>query len=237
MKNQYFGDVNDYRKYGLLRTFSRTSGLSIGVCWLLTKDDKRTDGEFRNYLSAPHLWQHYDSELYNRLQRLLQPGVQRSVRYAREWKLIPQATYFEPSLVDKHTDRDAYFKAAWTALHGCDLIFLDPDNGIEVQSTRRATRGSAKYVYWLELQQAFSRGHSLLIYQHFPRKPRKRFVLSLVHRLAEELGALVTPFLTAHVVFFLVQQPRHEAALRAATAEAASAWRGQIDVWAPGAEP
>lgn len=33
-------------------------------------------------------------------------------------------------------DRDAYFKAAWIALHGRDLIFLDPDDGSEVQSVR-----------------------------------------------------------------------------------------------------
>jgi hypothetical protein len=92
-------------------------------------------------------------------------------------------------------------------------------------------------VYWLELQQAFSRGHSLLIYQHFPRKPRKPFVLYLVHRLREELGAFqVSCFLTAHMAFFLVQQPGHAAAFRAATAEVTSAWRGQIDLWVPGGD-
>jgi hypothetical protein len=37
MKNQHFGDVNDYRRYGLLRTLRGTSCLSID--WLLTKDD------------------------------------------------------------------------------------------------------------------------------------------------------------------------------------------------------
>jgi hypothetical protein len=50
MKDQYFGDVNDYRKYGLLRALSSVTRLPIGVCWLLTGPDSRSDGEFRRYL-------------------------------------------------------------------------------------------------------------------------------------------------------------------------------------------
>ena len=76
MKNQYFGDINDYRKYGLLRVLSEVSGLSIGMCWLLTQDDGDGDGEIRAYLSKTSRWRHYDPELYERLQRLLKSGVE-----------------------------------------------------------------------------------------------------------------------------------------------------------------
>jgi hypothetical protein len=50
MKDQYFGDVNDYRKYGLLRALAGVSGLPLGICWMLTARDGRSDGEFRRYL-------------------------------------------------------------------------------------------------------------------------------------------------------------------------------------------
>jgi hypothetical protein len=39
MKNQYFGDINDYRKYGLLRILSDEGSMRTGVCWMLTRDD------------------------------------------------------------------------------------------------------------------------------------------------------------------------------------------------------
>ena len=39
MKNQYFGDVNDYRKYGLLRALQGEGSLSTLVAWMLTPDD------------------------------------------------------------------------------------------------------------------------------------------------------------------------------------------------------
>jgi hypothetical protein len=44
MKNQYFGDINDYRKYGLLRGLSNRGEIRTAVCWMLTTDDGRGDG-------------------------------------------------------------------------------------------------------------------------------------------------------------------------------------------------
>ncbi|HEX8408058.1 MAG TPA: hypothetical protein VF883_04300 [Thermoanaerobaculia bacterium] len=42
MKNQYFGDVNDYVKYGMLRAFAQE--VSVAVVWMMTPDDGSTDG-------------------------------------------------------------------------------------------------------------------------------------------------------------------------------------------------
>ena len=66
MKNQYFGDVNDYSKYGLLRCFA-DSGLNIGVCWMLTPDDSRSDGRKIRYLSDPEKWKGFDPTLFDYL--------------------------------------------------------------------------------------------------------------------------------------------------------------------------
>ena len=35
MKNQYFGDINDYRKYGLLRILTNGGEVDTAVCWML----------------------------------------------------------------------------------------------------------------------------------------------------------------------------------------------------------
>ena len=51
MKNQYFGDINDYRKYGLLRIVAGPGKMSLLVAWMLTPDDGKTDGEI-HFLSA-----------------------------------------------------------------------------------------------------------------------------------------------------------------------------------------
>jgi hypothetical protein len=235
MKNQYFGDVNDFRKYGLLRTIQRASGLAIGVCWFLTADDGRADGGLRKYLNQPRRWRHYDSELFDKLQHLLDPDVRCSISHTPAWDLISGASYFDELLGDSRTARLAYFEAALHALGNCNLIFVDPDNGIEIPSTKFGASGSSKYVYWHELKAIYAAGHSILVYQHFPRVVRERFIPFLASRLNEQLaGSTVIAFSTPYVVFFLVQQPKHLDALDRATRVIEHQWFGQIEVWPEG---
>ncbi len=46
MKNQYFGDINDYRKCGLLRLLTGRGSLSTAICWMLAPNDRSPDGKF-----------------------------------------------------------------------------------------------------------------------------------------------------------------------------------------------
>src|SRR5580700_4411694 len=68
MKEQYVGDVNDYRKYALLRHFAIVGALRVGVCWMLTPPDT---GNLRHYLSEPKKWRDYDEGLFDQLSRIL----------------------------------------------------------------------------------------------------------------------------------------------------------------------
>lgn len=126
MKNQYFGDSNDFRKYGLLRMVQRGSNLSIGVCWFLTSDDGGADGELRKYLSEPQRWRNYDSELFDKLQRLMEDGVRRSVSHAQAWGLVAGAVYFEQILRDSRSARSAYFEAGTTGTKELRSDFCGP---------------------------------------------------------------------------------------------------------------
>ena len=229
MKDQYFGDVNDYRKYGLLRVLGSVTRLPLGVCWLLTAPDGRSDGEFRRYLEEPGRWRDYDPELYDRLRKLLEPSIARSVQHARTWDLIPGARYYEERLQDDARSRRTYFEGAWNSLKSHPILFLDPDNGIEIPSKRLGAKDSAKYIYWREIDHAYTRGHSLVIYQHFVRESRDAFTARLAVELAGRLQApLVDSFRTAHVVFFLVARPEHIEAFDRAHDEIHDRWSGQI---------
>ena len=54
MKNQYFGDIGDYGKYGLLR-FLAQNGVKIAVNWYLTTNDGSGDGKHVSYLEKQGL--------------------------------------------------------------------------------------------------------------------------------------------------------------------------------------
>ena len=54
------------------------------MCLFLTGNDGGSDGERRKHLIQPRRWRHYDPELFDRLQRILDVVVPRSVSLARE---------------------------------------------------------------------------------------------------------------------------------------------------------
>ena len=90
MKNQYFGDINDYRKYGLLRALQSTGDGSL---------------------------------------------IERSA-------LLPRTRYHTAVVPDGRLERDGWRKDLLRAASGVDLVFLDPDNGIEVPSKPVGRKGS-----------------------------------------------------------------------------------------------
>jgi hypothetical protein len=53
LKDQYLGDVSDFQKYALLRRIARPASLKLGVCWMLTESDGRSDGRHLDYLDHP----------------------------------------------------------------------------------------------------------------------------------------------------------------------------------------
>lgn len=80
MKNQYFGDINDYRKYGLLRQLSGKGAISTAVCWMLTPDaEGSNDGQRLAYLQQPERFSHYDPALFDLLHQKVQVRGLRNV--------------------------------------------------------------------------------------------------------------------------------------------------------------
>jgi len=229
MKNQYFGDVNDYRKYGLLRALQSEGDGDLLVAWMLTLDDAGRDGGLRSYLGAPATWSKYDPGLFAGLAGLLRCARQPSVSLIEGSDLLPRASYYSAGVPDGRRERDEWRTDLLRAAAGADLVFVDPDNGIEVPSRPVGHTGSSKYVTWGEIEALWTAGCSVLIYQHFRREPRQAFA----KRLAEELrsrtdGGLVEAFRTPHVLFLLAAQDRHAQRFGDAMALLSDRWNGQI---------
>jgi hypothetical protein len=233
MKNQYFGDLNDYRKYGLLRALQSQASVRVLVAWMLTPDDGGPDGGKREYLRDPGRWRTYDPELYEGLRTLLRREAAPAVSLIEQSSLLPDTTYHSALVPDARVDRTRWREGLLAATRDVDLVFLDPDNGIEVRSKPAGRKGSSKYVAWQELRDLWNEGCSLLIYQHFRREKCEPFT----HRLMVELGRctgarFLEAFRTPHVLFLLAAQDRHTAQLRRTVPLVSQQWNGQIrPVW------
>jgi hypothetical protein len=231
MKNQYFGDINDYRKYGLLRILSHQGEIRTAVCWMLTADDELGHGAQTDYLQDPDRWQAFDPELFDSLVQCLADPNSRHIEWAETSGILPSAIFYPGLLTDNANERQGYFGHFLRTAHGCDLVFFDPDNGLEVKSKPYGTKDSCKYLYWPELSETYGSGHSVLVYQHFRREKRDQFIEALSARICEETGATeIISFRTAHVVFLLASQPHHLDYFRTRGKEVAHRWPSQIRV-------
>lgn len=231
MKNQYFGDVNDYQKYGLLRTLIYGGQYKIGVCWMLTADDGRTDGKFTSFLNQPQVWRKYDPQLFDLLYKSVVSDRSRNVALAQNTNMLPGAEFYSELLTDSRNHRTKYFNEMKEKFSNCRLIFFDPDNGIEIKSAAKGRRNSAKYVYWDELNETYESGHSILLYQHFRREERTSFV----ERTIMEFQAQLNPhkiywFRTSQVVYFLCLQERDVDILAARVGSVAKQWGSKIQI-------
>ena len=126
MKNQYFGDINDYRKYGLIRALQVEAQLKVLVAWMLTLNDQRRDGELRSYLREPDEWLRFDPELYRGLTDLLDTGVTPRVGLIEESSLLGTADYFSEIVPDAATPREAWARRLLKAASESEFVFLTP---------------------------------------------------------------------------------------------------------------
>ena len=110
MKNQYFGDISDYKKYSLLRVLSNHGVMRIIVCWMLTEDDDRTDGKFIRYLQEPARWRHYDPQIFDMLCHFINQENKRDIGLLEKEEIIPGAVYHSDILTDDLVQRQQYFE-------------------------------------------------------------------------------------------------------------------------------
>ena len=231
MKNQYFGDINDYKKYSLLRLLGGDGQIETVVCWVLTEDDSKTDGNRIAYLEQPGIWQKYDPIVFEHLREHVLEKRIRDIDVIERGDILTNCRFFSEIIQDDSYQRDLFFNKFFEFAEGADLVFFDPDNGLEVKSIPRGKKRSSKYIYWSEVEASYNSGHSILLYQHFPRKPRESFIRGLIQRFkAFKDVRSVLSYCTFHVAFLLIPQPDHESIFIESSFKVKETWGDLIKV-------
>lgn len=195
MQDRYVGDIGDYAKYGLLRALS--AGRRLGVAWYRYPDEMHNDdGMHIVYLCQPEVWRHLDPELFDALEDIInlwQIDIeQRTVAEIQNRNLLPGAVFADELLyADLRTpdwclpeiweaNRLAQYKRDWRAgwfervqaqLNGCDIVYVDPDNGLyPAERYNAADPKHWKRLPLIEAQQ-LAEGKTAILYHHNTRFP------------------------------------------------------------------
>jgi hypothetical protein len=211
VKDQYVGDVSDFMKYAALRDLD----LAPTVVWMRTPADGRSDGGRVGYLDHPELFRPIDPGLFDVLKDMVSGG-DRSLGSIESSGVLRGAAYISKLVPDEAKARADYFDDVWAASADRPLVFFDPDNGLGVVSVPKGRRNSSKYVYIDELRDTYARGPSIVVYQHFPRRPREPFIRRLLETVGLATGCMrPLALVTSHVALVVAPQPARQTALHA----------------------
>ena len=205
MQDRYTGDIGDFAKYGLLRALAAAStdaSYRLGVIWYRTPDEThRGDGRHVQYLlpEGEDGYRPCDPTLYDELRSLVMSG-DRSVAAVRIREILPEDTIFYESLLSyagaspgrRPAVREAWLDQAVHASTPCDLVFLDPDNGLRSPAPEGKAQ-STKSVSLDELRPFYARGQSLVVYHHFARQNHPAQLREWATAISRTLGLAHQP--------------------------------------------
>lgn len=238
MQDLYIGDIGDYGKYGLLRAVT-AAGFRLGVNWyqVVPKGPgKQDDGKYTQYLEKPEDYRAYDPALFDCLAELV--PHRRTIEALEKSRLFPALFFGEPLI---RAARPHWHQRALECTAGANLVFLDPDNGLETANMHRRHSAKEKHTTWQEVKDYYDRGQSVILYQHRPQMTKKaaciQGVLDFQNSFlkADHTLLLEYPRYTNRYYFFFTHQA-HRAALEETTRSVARNWSGLcrfIDLNAP----
>jgi hypothetical protein len=257
MQNRYVGDVGDFGKYGLLRALCNCdfTKIRLGIVWYLVPSESHNDdGKHVNYLRtsagmSTSSLRRCDPKLHDGLKRLLVNdqneimSERRLVTTVESSGLLPLDTVFysaplsysrEMSTSKRLEERRSWLKGALQATVSADLVFLDPDNGIECKSVSRTQLKGPKYVFWDEIGAFVNRGQSVVVYHHLNRLGSS---VQQVEHLQTEFSERMPPNSTTQKIiytrgtrraYFVVATGQHRTGLANQLSNMLTQWENQF---------
>jgi len=174
MQDRYVGDVGDFIKLALLRVLQ--PGHSLGVAWWLFPDETHNgDGRHVSYLQRPAEWRALDPELFDGLNQIVASGNRR-ISALQDARFLPDAAFYDsviptgPNPAQRRANREIWFDKMLSDLADCDLVFLDPDNGLETSSFSLGAVAAGKCISLAQLTRLSRPDRALVVYHHHTRR-------------------------------------------------------------------
>lgn len=195
MQDRYVGDIGDFARSGMLRELfgkpeaveSVKSPLRLGVVWCLNESGQVGNLTPNTYQNLRYL----DPCLFGKLNRLVQKGKRRLSEFECNKILNTQLYFPEPLSGLSITERKEWVNNAIEKIKDAEVIFIDPDTGIDTETTPRL---SPEHIFIDELKQFYDKGKSLIIYQHIGQgMPAGYKAKEYINELSERLRNALHP--------------------------------------------
>lgn len=204
----------------LLRYLFGKSKNRIGIIWYLFPNESHNDdGGHIIYLTNREGFRDCDYDLCEKLSAIVHGN--RSVAAIEEARLLPTNTVYFSDRLDFHlnypsqcqkdkqereTKRKQWLERAVLRVSKCNVIFLDPDNGLQIPSCSKISQiRSGKFSYYSEISELAKGKDTTVIYHHLNRNSTHE---NQIHKKADELRKHINPTGTIFVLRYWPYSPR-----------------------------
>jgi len=209
MKKQYLGDIRDLFKYDLIQCILEGIRMLQGFTFIpmLTENDpKKGDGNKRDFNKAKAGTNNKD--LVDSLKKYNK--IDPNERDFTEVKKHFESRGFEIRIYEERGNkyftnikrsRDEYFEHIPLGLLHKSLVFVDPDNGLQIKDSteKHLLYGEVKNLY-----ERMDKDSILMIYQQFPREDHEEYLSRRANELRELTQDLPIYISDNEITFFLL---------------------------------
>ena len=208
MKNQYFGDNKDLFKYDLIEKVMLHIKVFKKFIFvpMLTRDDNRKDGNDRDrnkaragvkndklvkFLDEASALKKEERDFRKIKDYFSKQGIRAEIHGYADKK-----DYFE------HSSRSVYFDSVTKRPIQETLLFIDPDNGLEIRRNRE------RHLLHSEVRQIYKKlgnNSAIMIIQFFPREDHSQYIKRRLSELKEITSNLALIHDSKIIFFFLTK--------------------------------
>ena len=218
MRIQHIGGIGDFGKFALLRHLMQNRRLA--VCWYLTAagDGTRDHDKHFDYLRRPDEFRHLAPELFDQLAGLAvgRRAVADPLTALQRSGVLQNAFFLRHAVPKKASLRPLWAEWIVNAVSGANLVFLDPDNGIQ---GRRLTN---RHVSFAEVAMLRQQGRVLIIsHRQSGRKAEVKYLADRMKSLGCDDVEIVRLRLVTSCLYVILDQ---DTAMTALTATFVRKW-------------
>jgi hypothetical protein len=212
------GGIGDFGKFALLRHL--TQDRRLAVCWYLTgaSDEPKNRDKHFDYLRRPDSFRHLAPELYDRLAEFAdgRPAFADPLTALQSSGVLENAVFIRQQVPQKASVRPLWAERLANSVSGANLVFLDPDNGIEGQ------RLTNRHVALAEIAALRRKDRALVIGHHQSgRKAEVKYLADRVKSLGCDIVEIVRLRLVTSYLYVIVD---HDTAITELTATFVRKW-------------
>ncbi|MAJ02886.1 MAG: hypothetical protein CMP37_03120 [Rickettsiales bacterium] len=169
MQERYLGDIHDFMKLNFLEFISKKINKKIGLNWYLI-DPKHigkselllNDGEQRSFILEDK-YTNTNERLVGELQCLKKTSNRSIINYTKNTYLNNYVNFYNKKVTI--SNRLQWFRDSMLFFKNNDVLFLDPDNGLIVESESKNSKRSIKYINYQEIKDLYDLGKTIFFCQ------------------------------------------------------------------------